>query len=110
MKRIEYSIKLFLNKNLNNIFEKINKINSLGIAITEIREKVLLKIKNKLLIGNKELSQEEITYFIMNLIEKKVKVIQGDRVEHPDYIKSNNLQVDYLFYITNQIMKPSIQF
>ena len=25
--RIEYSIKLFLNKNLNNIFEKINKIN-----------------------------------------------------------------------------------
>ena len=27
-----------------------------------------------------------------------------------DYIKENNLKVDYLFYITNQIMKPSIQF
>ncbi len=37
-------------------------------------------------------------------------ILQGDRVEHPDYIVQNNLELDYLFYITNQIMKPSVQF
>ena len=40
----------------------------------------------------------------------KGRVLQGDSIEHPDYIKENNLQVDYLFYLTNQIMNPTIQF
>ena len=40
----------------------------------------------------------------------KARVLQGDSIEHPDYIKENNLQVDYLFYLTNQIMNPTIQF
>lgn len=44
-------------------------------------------------------------------IEVKGKVkLQGDRVEHPDYISEHNLKLDYLFYITNQIMKPALQF
>jgi len=34
------------------------------------------------------------------------KVLQGDRIELPDYIKSNNVDIDYSFYISNQIMKP----
>ena len=33
-------------------------------------------------------------------------VKQGDRIEHADYIKDKNLQLDYEFYITNQIMNP----
>jgi hypothetical protein len=40
----------------------------------------------------------------------KSRVLQGDSIEHPDYIKENNLRVDYLFYLTNQIMNPTIQF
>lgn len=44
-------------------------------------------------------------------IEVKGKVkLQGDRVEHPEYILEKDLKLDYLFYITNQIMKPSLQF
>ena len=35
--------------------------------------------------------------------------LQGDRIEHPDYIEQNNLVPDYLHYITNQIMKPILQ-
>lgn len=35
--------------------------------------------------------------------------LQGDRVEDPLYIVSNKLLIDYLFYITNQIMNPSMQ-
>jgi DNA polymerase elongation subunit (family B) len=108
--KISYSIKIYLNKKINNTFEKLNKINSLGIAITEIKEKVYEKIYYYLLIGIKEIPIEEIIHFTMKILEKKARVIQGDRVEHPDYIKENNLKVDYLFYITNQIMKPSIQF
>jgi DNA polymerase elongation subunit (family B) len=43
-------------------------------------------------------------------IETKKKVThQGDRVEHVDYVKENNLKVDYLFYLTNQIEKPITQ-
>ena len=34
------------------------------------------------------------------------KVLQGDRIEHPDYIRENNLEIDYNFYITNSIMNP----
>ena len=37
---------------------------------------------------------------------KLKKVLQGDRVEDPEYIKKNNLSIDYEFYITNQIMNP----
>lgn len=37
---------------------------------------------------------------------KKKIILQGDRIEHVDYIKKNNVPVDYEFYITNQIMNP----
>ena len=33
-------------------------------------------------------------------------VLQGDRIEDPEFIKKNNLELDYEFYITNQIMNP----
>ena len=33
-------------------------------------------------------------------------VLQGDRIEHIEYIQKHNLDIDYEFYITNQIMNP----
>ena len=41
--------------------------------------------------------------------DHKVK-LQGDRIEPPEYVIQNKLELDYLYYITNQIMKPAIQF
>ena len=39
--------------------------------------------------------------------QKRVKnVLQGDRIEDPEFIKKNKLDLDYEFYITNQIMNP----
>ena len=35
--------------------------------------------------------------------------LQGDRVEHPSFIKKNKIKPDYSFYITNQIQKPITQ-
>jgi len=42
--------------------------------------------------------------------KKSVKLLQGDMIEHPEYIKEQNLKVNYLFYLTNQIMNPAVQF
>ena len=36
----------------------------------------------------------------------KRKILQGDRIEHPDFIKEQGLEIDYRFYISNQIMNP----
>ena len=58
--------------------------------------------------GNKPASNDRIPYAYI-LVNGDVD-LQGDRVEHPEYIKEHKLKLDYLFYITNQIMKPSIQF
>jgi len=43
------------------------------------------------------------------IINKNKKALQSDRIEHPDFIKKNNVKIDYAFYITNQIMKPVSQ-
>jgi DNA polymerase elongation subunit (family B) len=60
--------------------------------------------------GNKPQSNDRLPYAYIEVEDDKKIKLQGDRVEHPDYILLNNLKLDYLFYITNQIMKPSIQF
>ena len=57
--------------------------------------------------GNKPQSNDRIPFAYIHT-KKKVK-LQGERVEHPDYIQENNLKIDYLFYITNQISKPVCQ-
>ena len=37
------------------------------------------------------------------------KLLQGDTIEHPQYITENNLKIDYNYYLTNQIEKPVFQ-
>lgn len=58
--------------------------------------------------GNCPQSNDRIQYAYI-ISSSNVK-LQGDRIEHIDYIIQNKLKIDYLFYITNQIIKPSIQF
>ena len=60
--------------------------------------------------GNKPNSNDRIqfVYFIPKKIKKKM--LQGDKVEDPKYLIDNKLEIDYLHYITNQVMKPSLQF
>ena len=38
---------------------------------------------------------------------KKVK--QGERIETPEFIKENSLEIDYKFYLEHQVMKPILQ-
>lgn len=60
--------------------------------------------------GNKPESNDRIPYVYFEVEDEKAIQLQGDRVEHPDYLVKMKLKIDYLFYITNQIMKPCIQF
>ena len=98
---------------------------------------LLDKINNVSLMGNKnEPEKDNNTYFIIRdllrtavekshssnkllqsfqslifeICKKKVKIVQGDRIESPDYIKQNSdIEIDYNFYLTNQVLKPVSQ-
>ena len=60
--------------------------------------------------GNKPSSNDRIPFVYINVKERKgQKILQGDRVEHPDYIRENNLKINYKFYITNQLQRPIMQ-
>lgn len=58
--------------------------------------------------GNSPESNDRIPY--VYIIPKGKVLLQGERIEDPKYVLENKLELDYLFYITNQILKPSIQF
>ena len=54
--------------------------------------------------GNKPKPGDRMKFvFVVN---DKAKALMGDKIETPDYIVENNLQIDYSHYITNQLMKP----
>ena len=60
--------------------------------------------------GNRPQSNDRIPYvFIIKTSRKGEKILQGDRIETPTYIRKNGLDIDYQFYITNQIAKPVSQ-
>lgn len=69
---------------------------------------VLAQRMGKRDLGNKPQSNDRIPFVY---IECKTNTkLQGERIEHPDYVKQNDIKLDYLFYVTNQIMKPANQF
>ena len=71
---------------------------------TRIAHKVLADRMGKRDPGNKPGSGDRIQFvYIKN---SNTKALQGDRIENPLFIKTNNIKIDYAFYITNQIMKP----
>ena len=93
--------KLIITKSLRSFYK-----NPQGVA-----HKVLADRIGQREPGNKPTSGDRIpfVYIVTKNPGKGKKVLQGDRIETPSYIKENNLQIDYSFYITNQIMKPLLQ-
>ena len=60
--------------------------------------------------GNKPKSNDRIPFAYVVVNEKKgEKILQGDRIEHPDYINENKLKLDYKVYLNNQVEKPVSQ-
>ena len=58
--------------------------------------------------GNKPQINDRLPYVYIKTNGDPIK-LQGDRIEHPDYIVENNITPDYQFYITNQLSKPICQ-
>ena len=60
--------------------------------------------------GNCPQSGDRIAFAAVKIPNLTKDTLQGERIETPEYIMKNNLKLDYEFYMTNQIMKPSLQF
>ena len=60
--------------------------------------------------GNCPQSGDRIQYAAIQIPKLTKTTLQGERIETPEYIKQKKLKLDYEFYMTNQIMKPSLQF
>ena len=37
------------------------------------------------------------------------KLLQGDIIENPEYIRDNDIKIDYRYYLDHQIMTPCLQ-
>ena len=70
----------------------------------QIAHNVLANRMGKRDPGNKPKPGDRIKYLYVNTKDKKA--LQGDKIENPEYIIENKLQIDYNYYITNQLMKP----
>jgi len=77
------------------------------VSMTHVKLAMRMALRDP---GNKPMINERIPYVkIEKFAPRGVKLLQGDMVEHPEYIIQNNLQIDYLFYMTNQIINPCVQ-
>ena len=68
------------------------------------------KVKERRVVGKFKDGRTKYKNFMIEDLSqpkyKKINILQGDRIEHIDYIKEKQLVLDYEFYITNQIMNP----
>ena len=86
--------KLIITKSLRSGYKNPN----------QIAHKVLADRMGKRDPGNKPGPGDRIPFAYIQT--KNAKALQGEKIEHPHFIKENNLKINYAFYITNQIMKP----
>ena len=90
--------KLIITKSLRSFYK-----NPQGVAHKVLADRIGTRDP-----GNKPTSGDRIpfVYIVTKEPAKGKKLLQGDKIETPTFIKENKLQIDYSFYITNQIMKP----
>jgi hypothetical protein len=101
----EYDIKYFLTSKtlkLKESYKDWTKISHVYLA-----EKIAKRDP-----GNTPQSGDRIEFAVIKvpIPTDGTKLLQGDIIETPKYIKEKNLEIDYLFYLTNQIMNPALQF
>jgi DNA polymerase elongation subunit (family B) len=62
--------------------------------------------------GSKQESGNRIEFAAICVPEKQngTKLLQGEIIETPAYIKEHNIPINYMFYMKNQIMNPALQF
>ena len=86
--------KLIITKSLRSGYKNPN----------QIAHKVLADRMGKRDPGNKPGPGDRIPFAYIH--NPNQKALQGEKIEHPQFILENKVKVNYAFYITNQIMKP----
>ncbi len=99
----EYNIKYFLTS-------KTLKMKESYADWTKIAHVVLAERIAQRDPGNCPQSGDRIEFAAIQLPNITKSTLQGERIETPQFIKDNNLKIDYEFYMTNQIMNPALQF
>ena len=101
----EFRLLLGYQDEINNILQK---------NIYDKIYKEFFKFLEKIEPYQDTISNDEIKLKLKDIFIKfgndNVNIIQGDRVEHPDYIIEKKLKINYNWYLTNQIMNPASQF
>ena len=54
--------------------------------------------------GNKPKPGDRMKF--IHIVNDAKKALQGDKIETPEFAIANKMPIDYVFYITNQLMKP----
>ena len=115
-KNIDKSVR-FLRQTLTDLLDGKYDVNQLIISKTlkgyykdpdSIAHKVLADRMAERDPGNKPQTNDRIPYVYIDVPEIE-GMLQGDKIEHVDYVKEHKLTPNYLHYITNQIMKPVSQ-
>ena len=86
--------KLIISKSLRGYYKNPNQI-----AHKVLAERIGLRES-----GNKPGAGDRIDYVYIKNPNKKA--LQGEKIETPTFVRENNIEIDYGFYITNQIIKP----
>jgi DNA polymerase elongation subunit (family B) len=118
-KSLELSID-FLKQSLIDLIEGKFDIQMLVISKTlrstykdpeSIAHKVLADRMGERDPGNKPQANDRIPYVYIKVKTNgpKDKILQGDKIEHVNYVREQKLKPDYLTYLENQIKKPVSQ-
>ena len=99
----EYNIKYFLTS-------KTLKMKESYADWTKIAHVVLANRIAQRDPGNCPQSGDRIEFAAVQIPNANKNTLQGERIETPQYIKEQNLKIDFEFYMTNQIMNPALQF
>ena len=99
----KYDIKYFLTSKTLKLKESYKDWTRIAHIVLAER----ISIRNP---GNKPQAGDRIEYAAIEIDNVTKSTLQGDRIEIPSFIKEHDKKIDYLFYMNNQIMKPSKQF
>jgi DNA polymerase elongation subunit (family B) len=108
---------IFLKKSLKDLIDGKFPLEELVITKTlkahykdpdKIAHKMLAERIKERSPGNAPQVNDRIP-FVYIQVEGNDKVLQGERIEHPDFIRERKLKPDYAFYLTNQVMNPLLQ-
>ena len=108
----------FLQTSLKNLVDGKYQMDDLIITKTlrssykdpsKIAHKVLADRMRDRDPGSAPQVNDRVQYVYIEHDVKNKSLLQGDKIEDPRYIKEKSLNIDYIFYITNQLLKPICQ-